>query len=87
MNPWEAIMQHGVPSPEDIQADQGSIQDQSKNVNSWAGVPDQNQVDPSGAPSIRGKTMRFEGHWERLPSGNYHFVKDKVWYEDSNWGT
>ena len=82
MNPWEVLMQHGRPSPEDIQAEQGSTPDQSSQVNLWAGVPDSSQVkSPAGDPEIRGKTMRFEGHWEKLPSGNSHFVRDKVWYE------
>jgi hypothetical protein len=81
MNPWDALAMQGRPSLEEVQAQEGS-QGVPGNINLWAGVPENDQVkDPSGEPTIRGKTRRFEGHWENN-GGNHKFVTDKVWYED-----
>jgi hypothetical protein len=82
MNPWQMIAAQGSPSFQDIQAEEAS-QGVPGTVNLWAGVPDASQVsDPTGAPSVRGKVMKFEGHWEKVPGGK-RYVRDKIWYEDA----
>ena len=80
LNPWESIALQGDPSLEDIQALE-MAQKVPGSINLWAGVPDTTQLDPTGAPTVRGKVMKFQGHWEKVPGGK-QFVKDKVWWED-----
>lgn len=77
-------MQQGQPSPQDLQAEQAQ-QGVPGNVNLWAGVPDSTQVDPTGAPSIRGKTRKVEGHWEKVPGG-IRYTQDHISYEENKNG-